>query len=136
MAAYRQRASFSGEVPVDAWLHRIAVNSALTSLRRRRVRWAEPLDAERHDRSVSAMDPIGGVDLGRALLRLEPRARAAVVLRYYVDLDYTSIAAILDTSPGNVGSMLTRALGRLRQDLGPDETAVVVTVTEEAGHGR
>lgn len=34
---------------------------------------------------------------------LEPRARAAVVLRYYFDLDYAAIAAILGTNANNVG---------------------------------
>ena len=137
VAAYRQRASFSGDVPVEAWLHRIAVNSALTILRRRRVRWAEPLDATRHDRSAPA-DRAGDPDLATALQRLDPRARAAVVLRYYVGLDYASIATILGTSRGNVGSMLSRALDRLKQDLDWVEPlpSPISAVTEEAGHGR
>ncbi len=124
MAAYRQRASFRGEVPVEAWLHRIAVNCALTVLRRRRVRWAEPLDATRHDRSAPA-ERAGDPDLATALQRLDPRTRAAVVLRYYVGLDYASIATILETSRGNVGSMLSRALDRLKQDLDGVEPLLV-----------
>jgi RNA polymerase sigma-70 factor (ECF subfamily) len=138
VSAYRQRATFSGEVPVDAWLHRIAVNAALSSLRRRRVRWAEPLDPVRHDRSVAPADRAGGLDLASALLRLDPRSRAAIILRYYVDLDYATIATILETSPGNVGSMLSRAIERLRRDLGSEQAATIiaVAVTEEAGHGR
>src|SRR4029078_7174840 len=43
--AYRQRSSFRGDVPVDAWLHRIAVNAALTGLWRAKVRWTEPQGA-------------------------------------------------------------------------------------------
>jgi RNA polymerase sigma-70 factor (ECF subfamily) len=81
LAAYRQRASFRGDVPADAWLYRIAVNTALTSLRKRRIRWAEPLDAARHD-AFAAPDRAADVDLRRALLRLDPLARAAVVLRF------------------------------------------------------
>ena len=38
IAAYRQQATFRGDVPVEAWLHRIAVNTALTVLRRKRIR--------------------------------------------------------------------------------------------------
>src|SRR5947207_3268674 len=53
VAAYRQQASFRGDVPVEAWLHRIAVNTALSGLRRGRVRWAESLDPTIHDRSTA-----------------------------------------------------------------------------------
>ena len=137
LAAYRQQASFRGDVPVDAWLYRIAVNAALTSLRRRRVRWTEPLDPARHDRSTAPADHAADIDLRRALLSLDPRSRAAVVLRYYVDLDYDAIATILGARPGTVGSLLNRALKRLRSELGdaPAASELVPTAVEEAGHG-
>jgi len=138
-SAYRERARFTGDVPVEAWLHRIAVNAALSSLRRRRVRWTQPLDLERHDRAVSAADAADAVAVRGALDHLEPRARAAVVLRYYHGFDYATIAAILQTSPGNVGVLLSRALDRLRLDLeAPVSRPAVATVptAREADHGR
>jgi RNA polymerase sigma-70 factor (ECF subfamily) len=141
VAAYRQQATFRGEVPIEAWLHRIAVNTALTGLRRRRVRWSEPLDPLRHDRPADQAgrgDPGDAVDIQRALQRLAPEQRAAVVLRYFHDFDYATIAGIMGTSQGNVGSMLSRALGRLRRDLdlgGPGTVPVAVTTAEEARHG-
>jgi RNA polymerase sigma-70 factor (ECF subfamily) len=136
--AFRQRAAFRGDVPVEAWLHRIAVNAALSSLRRRRIHWIEPLDPVRHELAETTLDGGAGVDLGQALLRLDARSRAAVVLRYYVDLDYATIATILETSPGNVGSMLSRALDRLRRDVGPDDVQrdPAPMAAREAGHGR
>jgi RNA polymerase sigma-70 factor (ECF subfamily) len=138
LAAYRSRASFRGDVPVEAWLRRIAVNAALASLRRRKLRWAEPLDLAIHDRSTAPPGDGPDTDIQRALLRLQPQARAAVVLRYYADLDYASIASILGTSTGNVGSMLSRALDRLRVDLAAEvpAPALVAVSSEEAGHGR
>ena len=136
--AYRQRSTFRGEVPVEAWLHRIAVNATLSGLRRGRVRWAEPLDPAIHDRATApAADP-PDTDVLRALSHLAPQARAAVVLRYYADLDYAAIASILGTSKGNVGSLLNRALERLRRDLTTEMSSVAsigATPTEEAGHG-
>jgi len=136
--AYRQRSSFRGDVPVDAWLHRIAVNAALTGLRRRKVRWTEPLDPVRHEQPGRASDASAAIDLESALARLEPRQRAAVVLRYYHDIDYATIASILGTSTRNVGSMLTRSLERLRRDLGEAPTAVgsLTTTAKEATRGR
>ena len=136
-AAFRQRSTFRGEVPADAWLHRVAVNSALTGLRRRRVRWAEPLDPVRHDRPTRSSDPGDGVDVHGALARLDPRHRAAVVLRYYNDFDYATIASVLGTSPGNVGAMLTRSLARLRADMATTDLSHTgaATMRKEAGRG-
>jgi RNA polymerase sigma-70 factor (ECF subfamily) len=138
LSAYRNRSTFRGDVPVEAWLHRIAVNAALAGLRRRRVAWVEPLDPDLHDRSTAPLEDVPDGDLQRALLRLKPQARAAVVLRYYLDLDYAAIAAALGTTSGNVGSLLSRALERLRSELVADAPAgaLVAAPTEEAGHGR
>lgn len=125
--AYRQRERFRGEAPVVTWLYRIVVNEALAGLRRR----------ARGPREIAVIDAgsvPGGTDasLGvpdrmavvAALDELPPRSRAAVVLRYYHDLDYATIATILGTSPGNVGVLLTRALDRMRDVLEPDTVAV------------
>jgi len=138
LSAYRNRATFRGDVPVEAWLHRIAVNAALVGLRRRRVAWVEPLDPDLHDRSTAPPQDLPDGELQRALLLLQPQARAAVVLRYYLDLDYAAIAKILGTSSGNVGSMLSRSLERLRREMVADgpAPALVAASTEEAGHGR
>lgn len=48
------------------------------------------------------------------LNRLPDRQRAAIVLRYYEDLDDDEIAAILDCRPGTVRSLLSRGLATLR----------------------
>ena len=55
-----------------------------------------------------------------ALDGLAPRLRAAVILRYYHDYDYATIAQVLGTTSTNVGAMLTRALDRLRVALDPE----------------
>jgi RNA polymerase sigma-70 factor (sigma-E family) len=54
----------------------------------------------------------------RAVLRLPPRRRAVVVLRFYDDLPESAIAGILGISTGTVKSQLSRALEQLRADLG------------------
>ena len=60
------------------------------------------------------------------MLALEPRSRAAVVLRYYHDLDYATIATILGTNANNAGVILHRAVEKLRHELGRDEPGSVV----------
>jgi RNA polymerase sigma factor (sigma-70 family) len=120
--AFRDRARFRGDAPATAWFHRIVVNAALAGLRRRSSR-----PREIPARELQA--DLGGDQAGAASERLsilaalddlEPRSRAAVVLRYYLDYDYATIGRILGTSPGNVGVILTRALDRLRAVLEPE----------------
>ena len=66
----------------------------------------------------SAHDAYQQVDdrerLMEALRGLAPRQRAAVVLRYFCDLDDATIADLLNCSPATVRSQVSRALARLR----------------------
>ena len=52
----------------------------------------------------------------RALDRLPPRMRAAVVLRYYEDMSEPEIADVLGVSRGTVKSTVSRAVAKLRID--------------------
>ena len=122
-AAYRHRDRFRGAVPAHAWLHRIVVNAALTALRRDRPAVREVVLADPATPDVSRATA-ERLELFDALDALAPRQRAAVILRYYLDYDYETIAAILDTTSTNVGAMLSRALDRLRVELeGPSPVA-------------
>jgi RNA polymerase sigma-70 factor, ECF subfamily len=122
-AAYQQRERFRGEAPGQAWLHRIVVNTALTAVRRRRPMVHELRIVEAGGRHAGP-DAADRLALLQALDELSPRHRAAVILRYYHDYDYETIAKILGTTTTNVGAMLTRARDRLRADLDAPVTAV------------
>lgn len=52
-----------------------------------------------------------------ALDQLSPQQRAIVVLTYWMDLDPTAIAEVLDVSDGAVRKQLARARARLREEL-------------------
>lgn len=52
-----------------------------------------------------------------ALSRLSPRSRAAVVLRYFVDIPDPEIAEILGCRPATVRTLLHRAMKQLREEL-------------------
>lgn len=135
LLAYRERGKFRGDAPARAWLLRIVANVAITSVRRPRPRLVA-IDG------VDAVLPDAADDLGRstdhlalddALAGLDPRSRAAVVLRYYADLDRDAIAMALGTNANNVGVILHRALERLERELrAPEGTGVALG---EVHHG-
>jgi RNA polymerase sigma-70 factor (ECF subfamily) len=118
VAAFEHRARFRGDAPGHAWLHRIVVNEALKATRTRRttVREVEPSDPRGPDEARRTADRLA---ILAALDELAPQQRAAVVLRYYHDYDYETIARMLGTTSTNVGAMLSRARDRLRVELEP-----------------
>lgn len=100
----------------DAWLHRLTVNACLDLARRRRRRVIEleltPLD----DRAVADMSAlIADRDLlDQAMARLDPDARAAIVLRFYLGLSVAQVANGLGVSLPAARSKLYRAIAAMR----------------------
>jgi RNA polymerase sigma factor (sigma-70 family) len=108
--AVRKRHAFRREGTLAAWLWPIVVNEARDRARRRRP---EPLTGE------PTSDDYGSENdaLRAALAALPERQRLAAFLRYYADLDYEDIAAVLGISPGTVGATLYAAHAALRRSL-------------------
>jgi RNA polymerase sigma-70 factor (ECF subfamily) len=132
LAAFRRRSSFRGEGPLEAWLMRILVNAALSATRRRRVRWIHPLPEDGPAGVDEPAAAVTRVSLLAALQTLGPRERAAVVLRFYNDFDYATIARCLGTTTGTVGSLLSRAMPRLRAELEFDDDEVRAATPEHS----
>ena len=55
-----------------------------------------------------------------AIERLRPEDRLVISLRWFVELDEAAMSAVLDIPRGTVKSRLSRAMGRLRDEVGPD----------------
>ena len=104
----------SGEIAdIGAYLRRAVVNQVTSRFRRRglerRTAWPVPGGGQGpEDLSVDRLL------IRDALLRLPPRQRAAIVLRYYEDLPEADIAAAMATSVGTTKSHLSRGLATLR----------------------
>jgi RNA polymerase sigma-70 factor (ECF subfamily) len=126
--AFERWDQYDSNRSLTAWLHGIVSHAALDALRRRRVRrLTAPAVAQVGRVAPSGAwgsDPstgIGDRDLvAAALADLNPDVRAALVLRHYYGYDYAEIAGFLRTSPGNVGSILSRAHAALRARLTTD----------------
>jgi RNA polymerase sigma-70 factor (sigma-E family) len=102
----------------DAYVRRMIVNAHVSGWRRfgrRELTVAQVRGVERgldHAEAVATADA-----LWRACSQLPRRQRAALVLRYYEDLDYSQIAAVLGCTSGTARSHVHHALDGLRAEL-------------------
>ena len=105
------------------WLLRIATNRAL----RYRQRAARVVELEvvegavADDTRPTADDSLA---LWQAVHDLPPRMRAAVGLRYYLDLPVETVAEVLDVSPNTIKTQLKSALAHLRTSLAEESMPV------------
>jgi RNA polymerase sigma-70 factor (ECF subfamily) len=110
----------------DAWLHRLTVNACLDLVRRRRRRVVEVQLAPYDDHTVP--DLMAAVDdrdlLDRALRRLEPDARAVVVLRYYLGMSVPAVADSLGIPIGTAKAKLHRSIAAMRPAVEDEGEAV------------
>ena len=106
----------------EAYLHRAVINGARSHRRRRGVE-DRYLAREAGLRSSAPIEPEGPFDgrLREVLLGLPPRQRAVVILRYSEDLSVDQVAALLGCSPGNVKSLASKGMARLREVLPHDD---------------
>jgi len=108
--AVRQRTSFRGEGTSEAWLWSIVVNAARSQRRRQRSSESSVMETTANGASSEAEDAV------RVAVSLLPeRQRLVLFLRYYADLDYRTIASVLDVSEGTVGATLNAAHVKLRR---------------------
>jgi RNA polymerase sigma-70 factor, ECF subfamily len=117
--AFRSLAAFDTTRRLSSWLFRIAHNTALDALRRRKS--AAPAAADGPDIATTAPDPVEqralGAALRAALSRLRPEFRAAIVLRYEEGLPFDEIARVLGVPEGTARSHVHRARKELAQQL-------------------
>ena len=123
VTAWRRLPEVRAEQAFAAWLYRIVVTRAVSTLRT--VRPYVPLDE-----SAAARDRFPGPEehaladglataLRCALNRLTPEQRACWILREMEGLSYEEVATVLHTSPGAVRGRLHRARPQLADELKP-----------------
>jgi len=133
--AHRALPRFRGDSKFSSWLYRIAVNRALTHLKRRRSRpstvemsSSPGVEAEiaAHRSGGSPADELLKDEfrarVRAAVAKLPPRYRAAVTLFYLEERSYKEVAEALGVPMGTLKTHLHRARAILRDELSTENT--------------
>jgi RNA polymerase sigma-70 factor, ECF subfamily len=132
LKAHRNWSSFRGESSAMTWLMRIAINLQKDHWRNRRVQfWRQthtnsvdldeasewlPSHESSQEQRLLARERVGQV--WRAVEGLSERQRTVFLLRYVEELELSDIAQTTGLSEGTVKAHLSRALARVRTELG------------------
>jgi len=112
--AFRKQGSYdAGRGAPRGWLFGIARNAALDELRRRR-RTAE-MPAEIAVEADVEQRTLERAAVRAALATLKARDREVIALKFHAGLDNAEIAQVLGVSPTNAGTLLHRAMTKLRE---------------------
>jgi RNA polymerase sigma-70 factor, ECF subfamily len=117
--AFKVWGGWKPDAPAEAWIHRIAMNVALTYRKRRRLgeigelirRLGRP-EAERDPSDVAESR-----DLFRALRELGPEQAALIILRHHHGYTNREIAYALNAPESTIASRLAKAKARVREIL-------------------
>ena len=141
LQVFRNIGSFRGDAAFSTWLHRVAVNTVLMTLRRRKSpppfsldQPVSPDSSLRHDLGRSDPALTGAIDriaLRRAIHELPEGCRTIFALHEVEGYQHHEIAKLLQCSIGNTKSQLHKAKIKMRDMLFPKKQ----TMRHEAVHG-
>ena len=130
IAIVRGLPKFYGRAKFSTWVYRVATNSCLDELRRRRRRplvglpegEGSTLDLPDIHAPAVADHVANRLDVSEALAELPEDFRAAVVLRDLCQLDYAEIAEVLAIPAGTVRSRIARGRAQLADHFAGNQT--------------
>ena len=128
--AYKYLKSFRGDCAFSTWIYRIAVNTSIKHIKKKKNRLGISIDDPETGlgnmlKSANDDCPESVIEnnekneaLRNAVKTLPDKHRIVVVLRYFRDMSCEEIAGVLDCSVGTVWSRLHYACLRLQSQLG------------------
>jgi RNA polymerase sigma-70 factor, ECF subfamily len=132
MQVFRAIGGFRGNAAFSTWLHRVAVNTVLMKLRRRKPSTAFSLDQPASPDSSAPCEPgmrdpaltgvIDRIALRRAIQELPEGCRTIFALHEVEGYEHQEIAELLHCSVGTSKSQLHRAKRKMRDLLFPEKS--------------
>src|SRR5215472_3703856 len=119
--AYRARLRYKPTAPPGAWLHRIAVNTAISHLRRQKLARILPMRLYQAPEDRDYVRSEARTMVETALAELSPKLRAAVYLHFYLGYSREEVAHALNIPSGTVASRIAKAMVVMRRKLAPQQ---------------
>lgn len=108
VAVWRNIDKFRGDASLKTWLYRIATNESITFLNQKKKRAHQDMDVLENaiQHSSSAQSVVDGdtiqEKLKQAILKLPEKQRLVFNMRYFDEMSFKEISAILETSEGGL----------------------------------
>ncbi|MDR0713043.1 MAG: RNA polymerase sigma factor [Bacteroidales bacterium] len=117
--AWKGLSDFRQEAQLFTWLYRIATNEAVSFLQQKRNRSTIPLDdAEMLSASLQNDSYFSGdqiqMHLQKAILKLPEKQRIVFNMKYFEEMPYQKMSAILDTSVGALKASYHHAVMKIK----------------------
>lgn len=116
---WRSLAQVQDKTQFDTWLYRIATNTAIDHLRRRKSRWPLCKHSDDETEGMYMAGPEGQVEESEivklALAQLSPQYRACLLLQHVVGFTQREIAQSLNLSEKSISIYINRGCEQFRQ---------------------
>jgi RNA polymerase sigma factor (sigma-70 family) len=126
LKAWHNLDNFRAEAQVYTWLYRIATNECLNFLKKKRRRFFLPIGDIEPELSgkISSNSLISGdeiqLKLQKALLKLPDKQRLVFNMKYFDEMKYEEISAVLGTSVGALKASYHLAVKKIEDFLNQD----------------
>ena len=107
---------FKGDSKLSTWLYRVALNTAITGLRKRK-NFIESREPDQLPEQVTEYDAEREEKLGQLYMAIEKlnQVEKAIVMLYMEDRTYEEMEEILGINQGNLRVKMNRIKDKLRQ---------------------
>jgi len=132
---YRNLNGFDQKLKFSSWIYRIAHNEAISAYRKKNVRPEGHLIADSEELLSFAAGNLDSAELQfdhtvnaevlrQALLKLDKKYEAVLILRFFEHKDYDEISDILQIPIGSVGTLIHRGKKQLATVINNDQIRI------------
>ena len=124
--AFQGLEKFREDASLFTWLYRIATNESLTFLKKQRSRFFLPLGdyQQQLERTLESEPHFDGdelqLKLQKAIIRLPEKQRLVFNMKYFDEMKYEDMSAILGTSVGALKASYHLAMKKIKQYITQD----------------